>query len=407
MAYGDTIMTKAVDIQTAILKALSDEGLAPANVSFIPAADDSAALAFTVETALRHVGFSVAIPPAPQRVLAPGWGCSYFGQDSTAQINANMGPYGGVVVKRYPWAKLEAAEGVYTMGAIGQADTIIDDLEQTRVWNIANPTRKRQMVFMIEDKSFGSPQPSMLPLYLRTEKWNDPVYSSGLPAVGYEYPNDNNIAPGTTALRWVPRVVNRMNALTAYMASKFDALDEYGGVAFMETAHGLPAATQRRFGYTAQRYADSYKAVLAAASTTHMQSRVFWLFNFLSGGQELLLEIGKAIAGFPNKNVYAGGPDLLPETDSLTRPGMAYSIYPQLAALGVKLFIQLSPPGYSVLHSTGNPGRFWTFQELHAYARDVLKCSFILAVPTNNGHFKYNAGTAGDLVKLIPNLPLS
>lgn len=390
---------KSADIQAAIIQALSAGGLTPGAATVVSAPDDSATLGFAVDTAGRHVSFAVSIPRAPQKELLPGWGTSYFGNDSAPQLNANMGPSGGLALKRYFWSALEGAEGVYTLGAIGQAGTLIDDLEQTRLWNLANPTRKRQLVAMVEDKSMLGGVPPALPSYLRTEKWNDPVYSSGKAAVGYEMPIVSNMGPGTAGLRWVPRVVSRMNALTSYIAGALDDSPEFAGIAFMETASGFDSTTAVRYGFTAQRYADAYKSMLTAASNALTQSHVFWFFNFLTGGMSLLLEIAAVIAALPNKNVLAGGPDLLPEDYSLTRPGFAYSLYPQMAAMGIRMFIQLSPPGYSEVHS--GTGKFYTFQELHDYAANTLKCSVILAVPTN-GHLKYT-----DLVKLIPTLPLT
>lgn len=390
-------MTKAVDIQTAIIKALSDEGLTPGAPSSSVQADDSANMTFSVDTAGRHCTFAVAISRAPQKELVPGWGTSYFGQDTTAQLNANMGPSGGIALKRYYWSSLESTEGVYTFGAIGQAGTIVDDLEQTRLWNLANPTRKRQMVAMIMDKSLVKGIPPCLPTYLRTEKWTDP---SGKAATGYEVPIVSNMGPGTCSLRWVPRVYARMNALTTAMATAFDACDEFCGVAFMETANGIDNATMTRYGFSAARYVEMYKSILTTASNAFYQSRVFWFFNFLTGGENLLMDIAATIAALPNKNVLAGGPDLLPEDYSLVRPGFAYSMYPQMSAMGIKTFIQLSPPGYSVAHS-GAPGKYWSFQELHDYAVNTLKCSHILAVPNNGGHIKYV-----DLVKQIPTLPI-
>lgn len=396
MAEGSVM--KAVDIQAAIVQALSAGGLTPSAITGTAAPDDSATLGFAVDTAGRHVEFAVSIPRAPQKALVPGWGTSYFGNDTAAQLNANMGPSGGLALKRYFWSSLESTEGVYNFGAIGQAGTIVDDLEQTRLWNVANPTRKRQLVAMIVDKSMLKGIPPSLPTYLRTEKWNDPVYSGGKAAMGYEVPIVSNMGPGTCSLRWVPRVVDRMNALTQCMAGRFDACEEFAGVAFMETANGIDTPTMTRYGFTAQRYADMYKSIITTASNAFIQSRVFWFFNFLTGGENLLLDVAATIAALPNKNVIAGGPDLLPEDYSLIRPGFAYSLYPQMAAMGIKMFIQLSPPGYSVQHPTG---AFYTFRELHDYAANTLKCSFILAVPSN-GHLKYT-----DLVKQIPTLPLT
>lgn len=394
-------MTRATEIETAIIKALSDAGLAPTSIVETPMPFDAASMTFAVDIAKRHVVVSLAVPPAPQKELAPGWGTSFFGQDSAAQLNAAMGPSGGPALKRYFWSALESSEGVYTFGAIGQAGTLVDDLEQTRLWNVANPTRKRQMIAMIMDKSLVKGIPPCLPTYLRTEQWNDPVYSGGKAAVGYEVPIVSNMGPGTCSLRWIPRVFGRMNALTSYMAGVFDNCEEFAGVAFMETANGIDNATMARYGFTAQRYADMYKSILTCASTAFTQSKVFWFFNFLTGNMNLLMEIAALAAALPNKNVIAGGPDLLPEDYSLIRPGFAYSMYPQMAALGLKMFIQLSPPGYSVAHAAA-PGRYWSFQELHDFAVSKLHASYILAVPNNGGHVKYS-----DLVKQIPALPLA
>ncbi len=263
------------------------------------------------------------------------------GADTLALMSQSIKP--GVVglVKRYTWRSLEPSQGKYSFAGM-QADLN---------WAAANGMH---LIFIIEDKTFTNERP-------------DPTYLD-------KY-TPRNHAGGYSMVRWNPTVVTRFNALTKAIGAKFDSNKNFEGIATQETAIGLDAPVLKQFGYTPEKYRDSYINILSAASKSLPTSRVFWLMNFLVGGQNYIGNIAAAVAP---KGVIMGGPDVWPDNKSLQ--SKVYPFYTQFYKK-MPLFGQVENVCYSEPHMTsGFKTKYWTMSELFNYARTRLHVSYMFWV---------------------------
>ena len=87
--------------------------------------------------------------------------------------------------------------------------------------------------------------------------------------------------------------------------------------------------------------------MLTAATKSLPTSRVFWLMNFLVGGQDYIGDIANAVA---TKGVVMGGPDVWPDNKSLQ--SKVYPFYTQFYGK-MPLFGQVENVCYSEPHMTG------------------------------------------------------
>ena len=268
--------------------------------------------------------------------------------DSAKIMAASLKPGVKGFMKRYRWKELEPTQGNYDFSEI-QADL---------AWAGANG---KQLVVMIEDKSFRSGNPEN-------------------PAPGYlaKY-TAANMGGGYTMIRWNPVVVERFKALVKAMGAKFDSHKAFEGIATQETAPSLSGTALSTNGYTPEKYRDAYIAMLTTAAAAMPTSRVFWFMNFMPGKNEYLGSIAAAVAP---KGVLMGGPDIAPDNKALqTR---SYPLYDQYYGK-MPLFGQVEGMVYRHEHETaGYRTKYWTMTEIYKFAKTDLRLNYMFWVRLTN-----------------------
>ena len=282
------------------------------------------------------------LPAAGARKFHSGhWIVMGRGADTQALMSQSI--KSGVVglVKRYTWRALEPSQGVYSFAGI----------KSDLAWAAANGMH---LIIIIEDKTFTMERP-------------DPAYLD-------KY-TPRNRAGGYTIVRWNPTVVTRFNALVKALGVQFDSNKNFEGIATQETSLGLDSSVLKQFGYTPEKYRDSYINILTAATQSLPTSRVFWLMNFFVGNQAYIGNIANAVA---SKGVIMGGPDVWPDNKSLQ--SKVYPFYTQYYKK-MPLFGQVENVCYSEPHMTGGfKTKYWTMTELFNYARTKLHVSYMFWV---------------------------
>jgi hypothetical protein len=269
--------------------------------------------------------------------------------------------------QRYYWGELEKSWGVYDFSIIQK------DLD-------AAHSQGRQLVVLLADKTFNGDKP--LPPY----------------AQGADYMVANR-ANGYTALRWQPKVVNRMKALVNQIGKRFDSHPAFEGIAFQETSLSINGPVLDANGYTPQKYRDAMIDILLTAASAMPNSRVFWYMNFLIRNQDYLAEVAAAVAP---AGVIMGGPDVLPDEGSLAR--MTYPLFDQFQGK-MPLFNSVQFDSYSAVHKTsGYSTYYWTMPELFNYAKNQLHVNYLFwsrkahKTPTNS----YNINNAYSVIANNP-----
>ncbi len=280
-------------------------------------------------------------PPGNRKFHVGHWTVMDRGAASQALMQQTVKPGIVGVVKRYTWRSLEPTQGAY------QFSEVASDLG----WAAANGMR---LIMIIEDKTFVLERP-------------DPAYLDAY--------TPRNRTGGYTMVRWNPTVVTRFNALTKALGAQFDSNKNFEGIATQETSLGLDSQTLNAFGYTPEKYRDSYINVLTTATVNMPTSRVFWLMNFFVGNQGYIASIASAVA---NKGVVMGGPDVWPDNKSLE--SKVYPFYTQFSGK-MPLFGQVENVCYSEPHMTGGfKTKYWTMPELFSYARTTMHVDYMFWV---------------------------
>lgn len=263
------------------------------------------------------------------------------GQDSQKIMAASIKSGVTGFLKRYTWRSLEPSLGRYAFAEI-QSDLY---------WA---QSRGMRLIVMIEDKTFRVERPN--PAYL-------------------DRYTPRNRAGGYTMVRWAPYVVGRMNALTRALGARFDTNSSFEGIATQETSLGFDDSTLNAYSYTPEKYRDAYINILSTAANNMPRSRVFWYQNFLVRNQEYIGRIATAVAA---KGVIMGGPDVLPDNNSLVTK--SYPYYDKMKGK-MHLFSQVEAMCYSARHETsGYRTKYWTMSELFRYARDDLHVNYMIWV---------------------------
>lgn len=289
--------------------------------------------------------------------------------DTTKTMAASMKPGVKGFMKRYQWKDLEPTKGSYNFSEI-QADL---------TWCAANGM---QLILMIEDKTFGSGAINPAPDYIAQ-------YAA------------KNLGGGYTMIRWDPVVVSRFNALTAALGAKFDSNKAFEGIATQESAPSLSGTTLKAYGYTPEKYRDSYINTLSAAAAAMPTSRVFWFMNFIPGNQTYIASIATAVAP---KGVLMGGPDVAPDNYALQTK--TYPYYDQFYGK-MPLFGQIEGMCYEHLHATsGYSTKYWTMTELYKYAKTDLHVNYMFWVrlPTPAPADSYDYYDALPVIQAYPTL---
>ncbi len=260
------------------------------------------------------------------------------GNDSQAAMKKFMVPGCRGFQKRYYWRGLEPTVDSY----------MFTELASDVAFCAANGML---LVAMIQDKSFSDTHP--LPKGMEKYEIPNHVGTTGLPGT-----------PGYTSKRWDPFVVAQWNKLMVKLAA-FDGQPGFGGIATCETSLSLDMSVLTQHGYTPEAYKASYLSILVTAAKTLPHSNIYWTMNFLVKNQAYLADIADAVRAF---GVQMGGPDCLPNSASLLTA--AYPLYAQFKGR-MRLFIQVSPPGYAVPDADG-PSKFMSLTDIFNFAKDNL-----------------------------------
>jgi hypothetical protein len=244
------------------------------------------------------------------------------------------------LMKRYSWRKLEPTQGNYDFAGIAA------DLNWAQSYG-------RQLIIMIEDKTFSAENPA--PDYLAS----------------FAKPN---VAGGYTVVRWDPTVVARWKALVKAMGARFDAHPNFEGIATQETSLSFNSTTLQNLGYSPEKYRDAYIDGLSSALVSLPTSRVFWYANFFVGNQSYIGSIAKVVGP---KGVVLAGPDVMPDNNALVT--RFYPYYGQFKGL-MHLGIQAEGICYRHPHATPAATQYWTPAELFTYARDTLHVDYMIWV---------------------------
>jgi len=273
-----------------------------------------------------------------KRVQHPGHYMSMNRWDNTQKLLSVMRPGVTGIQKRYYWKMIEKSRDNYDFSKINA------DLELME-------NQGRKLIVFIEDKTFNGDIPT--PDYLN---WAT-------------VPNRNK---GYTTLRWRKGVAARFKKLINEVGRRFDGHPAFEGIAIQESSLSLDNSVLAQYGYTPELYRDTLIDVLKSASGSMPTSTVFWYMNFIPQRQQYIAEIANAIIP---AGVAMGGPDVLPDEESLTR--ITYPLYDQFQGK-LTLFNSIQNDSYKHPHKTGGyRTKYWTPNELFRFARDDLHVSYL------------------------------
>ncbi len=274
---------------------------------------------------------------ADDRKYHPGHYISMNRWDKRSRISDVIRPGVAGIQVRYAWAELEPVKDQYDFSAI-HAD--LDMLAGTG----------RYLVAFLLDKSF-----------------KDEYYT---PAYIEPYTLPSNYASGGggyVSKRWDPYVVDRVTRLVQAIAAEFDDHPQFEGLAFQESAHGIPLDVLDQVGYTPEAYRDALIVQLRNAAAAFEKSRVFWYMNFLARNNGYMADVRDAVVPY---GVAIGGPDLLPGQYSLEK-----HTYPVLK--GTRNGVRFNSAQNDSFRHESSGGGYWTPAELLEYAKEELELCYI------------------------------
>jgi hypothetical protein len=186
----------------------------------------------------------------------------------------------GVLVS-WLWRAVEKSKGVYDFSSIDQYLAKLKGL----------PKPKR-LIIRIEERGFSSPTVSSVPDYLKT----DPIYNGG------EVPMGN----GVVARIWEPAVMDRLIALDAALAARYDGDPYVEGIGTSETAIGFNSTYPAPSSYTPAAVLTQFKRHVTAARSKWKRSQVFLSTNYLGSDAQMEELIKHAKTNYTS----VGGPDV-------------------------------------------------------------------------------------------------
>lgn len=214
--------------------------------------------------------------------------------------------------QRYWWAALEPSKGAYDFSLIDA------DLARLEGMN-------KRLVITVADRSWsGTSAAGKLPAYLAS----DPVYSGGW----FVKPDDM----GVIARLWDPTVMERVIALYAALAARYDGHPNVEGVVLGETSPGFNASPS---GYSRGTLAAQLKRQITAVRKSWPKSNVFMYTNSLVGELQAIVEHAY------QQQAGVGGPDVLaPPHKGIAGDRIVMGIEPG----AVRDYRGLTPIGYEV-----------------------------------------------------------
>lgn len=300
----------------------------------------------------------------------PGQGVMLLmGADSQASMKKFLVPGVRHFQKRYYWRDLEPVKDTYDLSEL------VSDAAFCA-------TNGCLLTAMIQDKSFSGPT-HVLPKGMEQYEILNHAPIGGQPSTGY------------TSKRWDPAVVFQFNKLTAKVGLTLDGKAGFGGIATCETALSVDLPALNALGYTPEAYKASYLSILMNAAKNMPGSNVYWTMNFLVKNQAYLADIADTVRAY---GVQMGGPDCLPNSASLLTA--AYPFYEQFKGR-MRLFIQVSPPGYSVPDPTGTTA-YMSMADILAFAKDHLYVNTMFWYPVGASTHGYSWADAVPVIAANP-----
>lgn len=187
------------------------------------------------------------------------------------------------VTQRYNWSTLEPQRGAYDFSAIDA------DLARLR------PHGKRLIVLFM-DRSWSGNSSAHLPAYLANEAGTNGVFNHPIYGVG--------------ASIWKDSIMDRMIALSAALAARFDREPLFEGMRFEEITPGMtPGKAGVPGDYAVLDMIRQWNRLATAAKAQWKRTNVFLNTNTLGGvaGPLEIIEHAWQVGG-----VGVGGPDVLP-----------------------------------------------------------------------------------------------
>jgi hypothetical protein len=269
-------------------------------------------VAFTVHTSALILtlwaggAIAASAPNPPVNVCAQGYGCApddepikgsgikwhpgHYAETQTygsvpdavitdiSRVSAIRG-----VTQRYNWSSLEPKRGLYNFTAISA------DLAKLR------PHGKR-LILLLMDRSWSGTSTAHLPAYLLSESGTKGIYTHPV--------------YGPAASTWREPIMDRLIALNAALAAKFDSEPLFEGMRFEEITPGMtPGDSGVPGDYTVPDMIRQWNRLATAAKLQWKRTNVFLNTNTLGGaaGPLEIIEHAYKIGG-----VGVGGPDVLP-----------------------------------------------------------------------------------------------
>jgi len=295
----------------------------------------------------------------------PGQGVMLImGNDSQAAMKKFLVPGIRHFQKRYYWPDLEPVKDTYDFA----------EITSDVAWCASNGVL---LTAMIQDKSFTN---------------STHVLPKGMAA--YEIPSTGG--KGLTSKRWDPAVVFQFNKLTAKLGAALATKAGFNGIATCETSLSIDNAVLAANKYTPEAYKSAYLSILANAAHNMPPDNVYWTMNFFAQNQAYLADIADAVRAL---GVQMGGPDCLPNSAPLLAG--PYPLYEQFKGR-MRLFIQVSPPGYSVPEPNGSAGQFMTPSEILAFAKEHLYVNTMFWYPIAPAQHGYSWADAVPVIAANP-----
>jgi hypothetical protein len=186
----------------------------------------------------------------------------------------------GVVVQ-WLWRDLEITKGNYDFSSI---DTYLKKISSL-------PTRKR-LIIRIEERGFSSQTVTSVPNYLKS----DTGYNGG------EVP----MANGVVARIWEGPVMDRLIALYAALAAKYDGNPSVEGISMSETSIGFSTAYPAPATFSNGALLTQFKRHVIASRSQWRHSQVFVSTNYLGSDAQMEDLIKTSVTS----KATVGGPDV-------------------------------------------------------------------------------------------------
>jgi len=273
----------------------------------------------------------------------PGGTLPTRGDETGYQTNMLTG-----FIYNYPWWQLEPTAGDRSIFNPINGTNPGGLVTQNLTWCAQ---RGLFFIIMIDDRTFNYSKPDgtltgekpPLPTWMDNLNTNYPMQLQYVVGAG-----NNQGGTGFTAMRHKPEFITRMNLLVdAINAAYGDPTGNKGynayfhGISFQESAPGsitgnkIPAPYpwildggvnwDASPNYTAALYATALKSTMGHANTVLKTARVYWMQNFLPNGSGSTPSDSSisSVMQTVGKDIRIGGPDLKPDTASLTGGGGA------------------------------------------------------------------------------------